>query len=222
VLAVHELHARFVRIHAAQALASALDHLTAWRLLVDARGIPILAHMTLLRGALEGSVRCRWLIDATIDSTTRVARGYAAKRDDYVEHGKFEESREGLDDGEERPARVASTGKTAAERLIDLEAWRSEAEIPVVRFQDTTALMKTYGLERWFRLASAAAHGKEWALGAATLEPSSDAAPPPGVGHETASANDAVVLGLTVVTIGAAARAIRDLEAYTSPPPDRP
>lgn len=214
-------HARFVAIHATQALSSALDHLNAWRLLVDGNRLPIQAHMTLLRGALEGSVRCRWLVDATTDSLTRVARGYAAKRDDYIQRRRFEESREGLDDDEERQVRAASTGKGAAERLVDLEAWRSKAEIPVVPFEDTTSLMKTYGLERWFRLASAAAHGKEWALGAAKLEPSPDAAPPPGVSHGMVSLSDDVVLALTRVTIDAVERAVVDLEAYTSQPANR-
>ena len=209
-------HARFVSIHAAQALASALDHLTAWRLLIDAGHVPIQAHMTLMRGALEGSVRCRWLVDATVDSMTRVGRGYAAKREDFRQLGLFESSREGLEEGEERPPRVR--GKSAADRIVELEAWRSAAEIPTVGFNDTTSLMITYGNERWFRIASAAAHGKEWALLASKLEAATDVETSPGVSQGMVSASDDVVLGLTIATLVAVARAVVDFEAYKSAP----
>jgi hypothetical protein len=37
--------------------------------------------------------------------------------------------------------------------------------------EDDTAVMIAYGLERWFRLSSAGAHGKEWDLVAAVLTP---------------------------------------------------
>jgi hypothetical protein len=216
-------HARFVAMYATQALAYALDHLSAWQMLVDAGRIPIEAHVTLLRAALQGSVRCRWLVDATIDSRTRVARGYATRRDDQIERDKYE----GSSEGGPRPA--PASGKTAAERLVELEDARKATldpvdptvGIPIVGFTDDTSLMKTYGLERWFRLASAAAHGKEWVFGAASLAPSPDASTRPGVSHGAISANDDVVLGLTSAAIAAVAQAIAALEAYTSEPADR-
>jgi hypothetical protein len=77
---------------------------------------------------------------------------------------------------------------------------------------------KTYELERWYRLASAAAHGREWALGAAKLEPHVGAETPPGVIHGTVSASDDVVLGLTIAAIAAVTRAVVDFERYTSAP----
>jgi hypothetical protein len=209
-------HARFVRIHAAQSLASAIDHLTAWRLLVEGRLVPIQAQTTLMRAAIEGSVRCRWLVDATIDSKTRVARGYATRRDDQIQRRRFEESREGLADDEERVRPVEATARTAAERLAELEAWRSAANIPMVGFTDTTALVRAYGLERWFRLASGAAHGKEWALNASTIQPSPDAADRPGVGHGRVSLNDDVTLALTTTSLRAVAAAVATFEAYTA------
>jgi hypothetical protein len=215
-------HARFVSIQAAQALVSALDHLSAWGFLVDARRIPIQAHMTLMRGALEGSVRCRWLVDPTIDSTIRVARGYAAKRDDHLQRRRFEESSERIDDEDDRPNRKEMTGMSADERLEELEGWRSEAAIPVVRFDGATALMKAYGLERWFRLASAAAHGKEWVLAAAQLVASPEAIGRAGVSHGIVSADDEVVLGLTLVSIQATVAAVDDFERYASGPATSP
>jgi len=209
--------ARFVSIHAIQGVSAALDHLLAWRLLMHGPLVPLHAPMTLLRGTLEGAVRCRWLVDGDLDTVTRVARGYSAKRDDYLQRRRFEESRERLDDEKGRPARMASTGKSASERLVELEGWRLDAKIPVVAFTDTTALMKAYRLERWFRLASAAAHGKEWVLAAADNERRLDTSAP-GVAHGIFSARDDVLLALTVVAVDAVERAVVDFEAYISMP----
>ena len=77
--------ARFVRMYAGQALGTALDHLAAWRSLLNGPALPMVAHLTLIRGGLEGAVRCRWHVEPTKDSATRVARGLAARRDDQVD-----------------------------------------------------------------------------------------------------------------------------------------
>lgn len=136
--------------------------------------------MTLLRGALEGAVRCRWMVADDIASLERVARGYAAKRTDFDERRKFEQSREHerADDQDE-----SHSGKSGAERKVELEAARAAAAVPFARYVDTTQLMKEYRLERWYRLASAAAHGMEWVLAAAQLEPYDGPPPATGVTH---------------------------------------
>jgi hypothetical protein len=214
--------ARWVGIFANQALGTSIDHLNAWRLLVHGPMIPILAHLTPLRGSLEASVRCRWFVDASINSRTRVARGWAARRDDQVERGRFEASREGA--GEARPA---TRGMSAADRIAALDSVREAtlnsaddtAGVPSVGFTDTTALAITYGLERWFRLSSAGAHGKEWALAAAALTPTADTTPPPGVSHGIVSASEPVAHALTIEAVLAAQAALADLEAYIAAPP---
>lgn len=213
---------RFVSIHATQALSSALDHLNAWRKLVDAGHIPVQAHMTLLRAALEGSVRCRWLVDSKVKPGTRVGRGVAARRDDQYERRKFESSRE----AGPRTSRWTS-GLSAVQRLDVLDApeavkAREAAGIRSVGFADTTSLMIKYRHERLFRLLSAATHGgKEWALVAAKLE-RSDAGMRTGVSAGTVSADDEVVLDLTRMTIDAVGRAVIAFEAYTSLPTSGP
>jgi hypothetical protein len=208
---------RFVSLFASQALLSALDHLIAWRRLVEGGHIPIQAHMTLLRGALEGAVRCRWHVDGKVRAGTRVGRGFAARRDDQDERRKFEASREG---GARLPQQTS--GQSAVQRLDHLDdpeavKVREAAEIQTVGFADSTSLMIKYRLERWYRLASAAAHGKEWVLAIAQLEPQTAASPRPGVSVGRISARDDVVLALTTVTIRAVGQAVGDLEAYTSP-----
>lgn len=204
--------ARFVSLHASQALFSAIDHLNTWRLLVDRPGvafIPILAHLTLLRGAIEGALRCRWLVDPAIDSRTRVARGYAAKRDDYLERGRFETS------SKKSEAALARTGGlSAAQRVAELDATRDAAGIPSVGFKDTTALAIHYGWERWFRLASAAAHGKEWALVGTDIDSSEPVSP--GVLGGPVSASNEVALGLTLVAARLVEAALAQFEAYGS------
>lgn len=220
--------ARFVGIHAFQAISVALDHLLVWRLVVHGPIVPYAAHLTLLRAALEGAIRARWLLDCTIDSRTRVARGWAARRDDQVERDKFETSTEGDDD--EEPHEPVS-GKTARERLEELEAARlatlhhkdPTAGIPRVGFTDTTALMIASGHERWYRLASAAAHGgKEWGLAAAVLTRSPDPTSSPGVGHGTVSASEDVAVALTSVVLRAVRYAVADAEAYVRPAAEHP
>ena len=62
---------RYVTIYAGQSSSAAIDHLRAWRLLVNGPEIPVRAHLTLLRGAL---------VDRSVDSRTRVGRGIATRR----------------------------------------------------------------------------------------------------------------------------------------------
>jgi len=210
--------ARFVTIYAGQASAAALDHLLAWRLLAHGRQIPIQAHVTLLRAALESADRCRWHLDASVDSGTRVGRGIAARRDDQVERRKFETSPE----GGPRPAR-RTTGRSAIERLAELDdpeavSARVAAGVRDVSFAKATAMMAIYGHERWYRLSSALAHGsKEWAFAATRLEPSSEPRLDPKVGSGRFSASEPIALALTIVTTQAFRAAIVDLEAYVAP-----
>jgi hypothetical protein len=211
--------ARFVSLYAGQALTVAIDHLNAWRLLVNGPEFPILAHLTLLRGALEGAVRCRWHVDAAVDSGTRVGRGFAARRDDQDERRKFEASPEG---GARSPQQAR--GLSAVRRLAELDELeaveaREAVGIRAVAFTDTTSLMVAYGHERWFRLASGLAHGKEWALVATALEELAGPPPEPKVGHGVISASEPVAVALTGVAVTAVQIALAELAAYRSAPP---
>lgn len=208
--------ARFVSIFAEQALGSAVDHLHAWRLLTRGGEIPFWAHLTLLRGALEGAVRCRWLVDSRVDSGVRVGRGYAARRDDQVERKKWSIAVAAITG----PIPHAAPGAlSAAERLARLDdpvaiRKREEAGVRSVGFTDTTRLMKDYGLEPWYRLASGGAHGKEWALVATGLQQAPDRPSTAAVRHGVVAASAPVALALTTVAVGAVRTALKDVEAY--------
>jgi hypothetical protein len=206
--------ARFVSIYAGQSSADALDDLTTWRTLANGPLIPMRAHLTLLRGALEAADRCRWHVDATVDAGTRVGRGMAGRRDDQDERRRFEESKE-HDPPLPRPPR----GMTAVERLAALDdpnaiAKREAAGVRTVGYTDTTSLMRAYGHERWFRLSSGLAHGKEWALAAGHLDRSTDPPLREKVGHGSFSASEPVALALTQVAMAAVRTAVEDLESY--------
>jgi hypothetical protein len=214
--------ARFVTIYAGQALTVAIDHLNAWRLLANGLEIPILAHLSLLRGALEGAVRCRWHVDATVGSGTRVGRAFAARRDDQEERRKFERSPEG---GARSPQ--PTEGKSAVQRLAELSdpeaiKARDAAGILAVGFTDTTPLMIAYGLERWFRLTSGLTHGKEWAVTATVLDVSAEPPLTPDVGYATISVSEPVAVALTGIAVRAVRIALAELAAYRSGPPSGP
>ncbi|HEX7400176.1 MAG TPA: hypothetical protein VF302_10430 [Candidatus Limnocylindrales bacterium] len=208
--------ARFVTLYADQALAVAIDHLNAWRLLVNGPEIPILAHITLLRGALEGAARCRWHLDATVDSGTRVGRGLASRRDDQRERRKFETSPEGGARWQQ-----GTRGLSAAQRLAEIDdpervKAREVLGIREVAFTDTTSLMRAQGHERWFRLASAMAHGKEWAFAATIIEESAEPPQVSEVRHGYMSASEPVAVALTGIAVDAVRGAVSELAAYRS------
>jgi hypothetical protein len=205
--------ARFVNLHAGQALWSAIDHLNTWRLLLEGAKVPtvpILAHVTLLRGAIEGAMMCRWLLEPGKPPMTRVARGYAAQLDEYCERARYEASKESGGPPHFR-------GVSAPERIAELVEKQTDAGIRSVGLADPTSLAMKYGQERWFRLASAAVHGKKWALLATDFDPASIEQVAPGVVGSLVSASDDVALDLTLVAVRLVEAAMVDFEAYRAP-----
>jgi hypothetical protein len=97
---------------AATTLQSAVDHLRAWRKLVEAGLVPMYAHMSLLRTAFESALLAYWLFEPGIDAIARHARAIAAQAEEYDERRKFEESW-----GRTTPP---AGGKLAVDRLADL------------------------------------------------------------------------------------------------------
>jgi hypothetical protein len=205
--------ARYVSLYAGQALGMAFDHLAAWRLLINGRELPMQAHLTLLRAALEGSDRCRWHVEAKVSPGVRVGRAWAARRDDQDQRRLFEQIRE----GGPRPQRTS--GYTAAERLdvlddADQVKEREAAGVRSVGFADETGLMKKYRHERWFRLSSGIAHGKEWPLLAMHVLEMARPGADPKVQEGILTASEPVARDLTLATLRAARTATADLEAY--------
>jgi hypothetical protein len=119
--------------------------------------------MTLLRGSLEGSVLCRWLLDPAISGEERLRRGAGAQLDDYRERGKFERL---------RPDPVAEGGMSAKQRIDELEHELKRRGLKAVQLLGPTELCARYALgstelgdgEFVYRLLSAFAHAKQWAI----------------------------------------------------------
>jgi hypothetical protein len=205
-------HARWVLASAHMALGVASDHMNAWRLLVNGRLIPIYSPMTLLRAGLEAAVLCRWLVDPRPTSLERVARGVAAQVADYDERRKWEAAV----GAHERPP---GTGKSGAARLTDLISARGAAAIPALRLPGVTDLAKAVGapgyrdVSGYYRLMSAFAHAKPWALHATTLGPSAPTATP-GMQGGVVTSSDVVLVGATDLVAGLVETAVMDVEAY--------
>ena len=199
-------------------LSVALDHLTAWKALIDGGTQPTAAHMSLLRGAMETAVLCRWLVDWRVEPTERVQRAVAAQLDDYGQRSRFE-ALMGLD-----TAPRTGHARSAVERIEELKAAAAAAGIPVVPMPTMTNLFARFGSpghedhRRWYQLVSAYAHGKEWALLLAgfVIEP-----PEPGnIGavRGKVSANDDLAAGMTALAVGYVSTALQEFASYKGQP----
>ncbi len=214
-------HARWIITSANMAVGVAADHLFAWKLIVDGRQIPVYAPMTLLRTALEGAVLTRWLVDPRPGALERVSRGVAAQLDDYDERRKFETSvkARAKTEGLLEPLPPSAPGKSGADRLAELITARDDAGIPAIKQPGSTDLMMRFGAPDYrdvsslYRLVSAFAHAKPWALHATSVGPTSPSGTQ-GIQGGQVTANDDVIIGTTDLVAGIVETAIGDLERY--------
>ena len=202
------------RILAMDHLSTGIEHLVVWHRLLTSGVQPYAAHMTLIRGAMEGAVTCRWLIDPRTDSADRVRRGVALLLEDYGNRRDFER-----DFGIAANA-MTPPAKSAANRHAELQAQRDAAKTGRTDVPKMTALFGGYtGLEPGFgrgiyRLLSAYAHGKQWkglTLKLQVVEDGPDAA---GARLVKVSANDDLSAMLTSLAMRTATVALAELEAY--------
>lgn len=126
-----------VRIMAVDHLMTGLDHLVMWDRLLTAGVQPYASHITLIRGAMEGAVTCRWLIDPREDSAERVRRGVALLLEDYGNRDDFERDF-GIADAIKPPA------KSADDRRAELKAERVAAKIGPTQAPKMTTLFGGY------------------------------------------------------------------------------
>jgi hypothetical protein len=200
-------HGEWVRIYAGHALSAGVDHLRAWAAL-SRQGQTIYAPWALARGAIEGAVRASWHV--TPDSTrTRVARAYAARRHDQDERRKFSAplAAKGL------PS--SGRGKTAVERIAEVDRDRDAAGLEHVGYRDTTSLVREAGLEALYRVASGYTHGLEWMLASASMRPVE--APRQGLGlGGVFTPDERYLLALAVASARQLRSAIDDLEVYAA------
>ncbi len=207
---------------AGMAIAAALDHLQAWRSLLQGAGeMPTYAHMTLLRTAHESALLAYWLTQPGIGTDTRRNRGVAAKAEDYEERRRFEDAR-GI-------AQVPPPAKLARERLSDLIAMAAKAglvkvntkgkEVLTVVLPATVELFDLYepmdelALGRpqaHYRLCSGYAHAKQWALaqGAASVTAYDSS----GRGLAVVQGVDSIAIDATQLAVAATERAVAAYE----------
>jgi hypothetical protein len=220
--AAHPL-GQHVPILAGTHLSNGLEHLLSWhRLLMPPtpQGFPVqgwqplAAHVTLIRGCIEGAVMCRWLVDPKADSPVRIQRGVALLLDDYRNRRAWENDR-GMGDAD------FGKGKNAAQRHEDLRKARDDAkieEVPVLNYTDLFGLYAGYrapsGGRAMYRLLSAWAHGLQWPMATANFVPIEDGPKVPGGGVGRFSANDEMSAVYTSVAVRLAKAALHELMAY--------
>lgn len=213
-----------VAILAGTHLSNGMEHLLTWhRLLMPPTppGVPvqayqpIAAHLTLIRAGMEGAVMCRWLVDPKADSTIRIQRVAALLLDDYRNRRAWE-----YDLGV-APDADFGNGKTAPQRHTDLQKARKAGKIEEVEVLNYTELFGLYGGYRnpcsgraMYRLLSAWAHGQQWQIGTANLEPIEDGPKVPGGGVVTLSANDDMSATFTAFAVRLTKIAIGELATY--------
>ena len=195
-------------------LSTGIEHLVVWHRLLTAGVQPYAAHMTLVRGAMEGAVTCRWLIDPRVASAERVPRGVALLLEDYGNRRDFERDF-GI------PADVIKPpGKNATARYAELCLARDAARIRRMDAPPMTARFGGYaGLppsrgRAVYRLLSAYAHGRQWKGLTMTVQFVGDAAEITRERLAKVSANDELSVMLTVLATRTATVALDELETY--------
>lgn len=202
------------RIMAIDHLATGLEQLVIWQRLLTAGSQPFAAHMTLIRGAMEGAVTCRWLIDPRQDSAERVRRGVALLLDDYGNRRDFERDF-GID-----PAAIKPPAKSGADRFKELQSERDAANIGRVKVETMTYRFGGYaGLQPGpgraiYRLLSAYAHGKQWKGLTTKIQAVETAAEVRGGKVVKVTANDDMSVMLTALAMKVAAVAVDEVDAY--------
>lgn len=203
-------------MNAGAQLSTSLDHLITWRHLMSAgpTGLqPTYAHMTLLRGALEGAVVARWLVDSTVDPRERLARAADWLREDYMKRRRIEE----IIRSRPKPPR-----KLASERITELDAAAKALGLRLLRIVNTTDLFRAYCSltadkgEYVYSAVSAFAHGRPWSLFMSQMTPVGPGLPDTG-GLGTITANDEYALVFTMIAVHTANMAVADLQTYCSP-----
>jgi hypothetical protein len=200
-------------IMAHQAMSSSVEHLAMWRhLLFDAGVQPYGAHMTLLRGSVEGAVTCRWLVDGSATAAERTRRGVALLREDYINRRDF--------DRDMGIRAVPSPSKTAAVRLKELERECRVAKLKPGATMGVTSRCRAYAVPNGsagvavYRLLSAFAHSKQWAALGMKLDDVSSAPAIKGGKVMFVTGNDSLAVSMTTFAVIAAMAGIEDLERH--------
>jgi hypothetical protein len=196
------------------------DNLLAWHYLrLGADPVqPHAAHYTLIRGALEGAVTCRWLVDPYVAPERRRLRGAAAQLEDYAERRKFEDAI-GVPPFEP-PAKSGGQREADFKKLLvdaDLVAAEAVEDLRTMAMTDRCrhyALLSRRDGSWLYRVLSAYAHGLQWPLAAfGRIVERIDA--PSGEGYLIRlTAREGPVDGATIIAFLALERALVELTWY--------
>ena len=203
-----------VAILAGDYLSTGIEHLVVWEHLLLAGMQPRIAHVTLIRGALECAVTTRWLLDPRIDSADRIRRGVALLVEDYANRRDFE------DDLGVATRKLEPPVKSGAERLAELKTERGATAVGRIDVPTMTARFGAYTLvapgtgRATYRLISAHAHGKQWKGLAATYEVANDAAMIKGGLIVKVGPNDDMAIWLTALATRVSTTALSEFEGY--------
>jgi len=212
---------RLAWVLAVSAASIGVDHLATWEAARLAAGLqPSFAHLTLIRGAVEGCSVARWLADTSLSSTERMRRAAGAQLADYDERIRFERRL-----GSRLP-KPRGKGRTGEQRRQELEKSLGRLGITPIALPSTTDLFARYFLPRdpektsgeaFFRQISAVAHSKVWSLFAIS---DIGEVVDHGRGLNTArvAANEQTALLATARAVQLATEAVADVAQYAAAP----
>ncbi|CAN5633878.1 hypothetical protein BH23CHL8_BH23CHL8_30140 [soil metagenome] len=141
-------------------LTVSVDHLGAWQSLISHGYQPNIAHLTLLRSAMETAVTGRWLMDPTIGREGRIARTAGLLLADYGHRERFETAF-----GIPPPKPPA---KLAAARIADLRQLLAAEGVRPTDVPKPTALFDRFCIPSGprgsavYNMLSGFAHGRQW------------------------------------------------------------
>jgi len=189
-------------------VANSLDHVVTWRHILTKGLQPTIAHMTLLRGSMEASVLARWLVDPAGQPAERLARAAEWLREDYRLRRRVDELAK---------IKPVPPGKSAVDRIADLDAEAAKLALRVLTKVNLTDLFRSYSNrsgdegEINYSILSAFAHSRSWASLLLTATKVRAGVAPGGAVMKT-SANDTFALAFTVHAVRTATLALEDIE----------
>jgi hypothetical protein len=208
--------------YAAQNLAMGVDHLRAWRWILQSGRVPQFAHMTLMRAAFEGAATALWLLGSA-DSAERIRRAAVFGLEDLRNRRVFEglvasrAREEAAERGEELKPFEWGSAKSGAARYDDRLAEMRSSGIEKADIPNYSSLIEDYGPgAHVYALTSAFAHRREWTLAFADeLDRIADTGAP-GAGAIQVAPSARWALTITESVMDEVRRALDDLESHQS------
>jgi hypothetical protein len=193
-------------------LVVAVDHLALWRhLALEDHLIPIWAHLSLMRVAIEGAVQARWVLDPTVNPSERVERALGLALDDLrwavrAMNAMAQDPNWSPEHGEKMVHRKAEVEDGA--RDAGLTPKRSTTEAKVERFCHRPFDLLAY------RLTSGVVHAQVWA----SLQGKSETvARTATMTTEKIEADQGTAFLVTRTAVDLFEDAVSDYEAYIQP-----